>query len=51
MFAAIKKLLITLFKARILTKLALPKVLLLWVGYRLLRALVRRKQSQGSRSA
>ena len=42
MLAAIKKALITVFKARILAKLALPKVLLLWVGYKVLKALLSR---------
>ncbi|WP_166429984.1 hypothetical protein [Nesterenkonia sphaerica] len=44
MFAAIKRLLITAFKARVLAKLAFPKVVLVWLGYKLVRALLGRKR-------
>jgi hypothetical protein len=50
MLSAIKKLIITAFKARILTKLALPKVVLLWLGYRMLKAFLGRKRKRKSDS-
>jgi hypothetical protein len=50
MLSAIKKLIIMAFKARILTKLALPKVVLLWLSYRMLKAFLGRKRKRKSDS-